>query len=55
MVPHSHPTKAHGGDFCHILVPVGEFISTENPSALENAIFRVKFKFIISNQYKLNK
>jgi hypothetical protein len=26
-----------------------------NLSPLENAIFRAKFKFIISNQYKLDK
>jgi hypothetical protein len=33
-----------------------EFIPVENPSPLgKNTILRVKFKFIISNEYNLNK
>lgn len=54
-ISHSCPRNAHGWAFSLIRVPVGDFIPVRNLSPLENAIFRAKFKFIISNQYKLDK
>jgi hypothetical protein len=47
--------NAHGGAFPPISVPVREFIYARNLSLLGSAIFKGKFKLIISNQYKLNK
>jgi hypothetical protein len=43
------PVNTHGEDFSPILGPIGEFISAGNLSPLVCAIFREKFKLIMSN------
>lgn len=53
-IPCLHPVNVHREAFSPIPLPIGKFIHTENLSPLENTIFWVKFKLIISNQYKLN-
>jgi hypothetical protein len=45
--------NAHEEGFSPIYISVGEFIYAGNPSPLRSAIFKDKFKLIISNKYKL--
>lgn len=53
---HPHSCKSSYGRFFFHPICIMEFIPVENPSPLgKNTILRVKFKFIISNEYNLNK